>query len=141
MGLKKFFKKIGGWVKDKFHKGVNAVKKFGKIVKDKVVPIVKKGVNFINNTPIGGIVNSFTGGALDKANRILNYIPDGKVKDKLKDMVTKATDIKNNVVNEIDKRQDQAKDLISKGNNFIDKLKQATNATNPVIAPKPQQNM
>ena len=141
MGIKKFFKKIGGWVKDKFHKGVNVVKKFGKVVKEKVLPFVKKGVNFINNTPIGGIVNSFTGGALDKANRVLNYIPDGKVKDKLKEMVTKATDTQTKVVDEINKRQDQAKDLISKGNNLFDKLKQIPNATKPLIAPKPQQNM
>ena len=44
MGIKKFFKKVGGWVKDKFHKATHVV---GKVV-GKAVPVVKKVVNFVD---------------------------------------------------------------------------------------------
>ena len=116
MGLKKFFKKFGGWVKDKFHAAKNGVQKFAKVV----VPAVQKGVNFIDKTPIGGIVNSLTGGAFDKARRLINLIPGGKVKEKAEEYMNKAEDMRNKAVNEIDKRQDQARGL-------IDRAKQATN--------------
>lgn len=118
MGIKKFFKKVGGWFKDKFHAAKTGVQKFGKVVKEKVVPVIQKGVNFIDKTPIGGIVNAFTGGAFDKAKNLINLIPSGKVKEKAAEYVKKAEDMRNKVTNEIDKRQDQARD-------YIDRAKQA----------------
>ena len=136
MGLKRFFKKVGGWFKDKFHAAKTGVQKFGKVVKEKVVPVVQKGINFIDKTPIGGIVNSFTGGAFDKARRLINLIPGGKVKEKAEEYMNKAEDIRNKAVNEIDKRQDQARGLIDKGREVIDRAKQAANIITSA-APKP----
>ena len=127
MGIKKFFKKVGGWFKDKFHAAKTGVQKFAKVVKEKVVPVVQKGVNFIGNTPIGGIINGFTGGAFDKARKLINLIPGGKVKEKAEEYVNKAEDARNKVVNEIDKRQDQARDLIDKGRGIMDRLKEGMN--------------
>ena len=46
MGLKKFFKRAGAWVKDKFHKAKNVVTKFAK----PVVKIVKNGDNNESDT-------------------------------------------------------------------------------------------
>ena len=134
MGLKKFFKKIGGWVKDKFHKATHAV---GKVV-GKAVPVVKKVVNFVDKTPIGGIVNSFTGGLFDKAKKVINLIPDGKVKDTLNNYTNKAEEFKNKAVDEINKRQDQARGLIDKGRDLIDRGKQAASI---ITAPAPKPNM
>lgn len=127
MGIKKFFKKVGGWFKDKFHAAKTGVQKFGKIVKDKVVPVIQKGVNFIDKTPIGGIVNTFTGGAFDKARRLINLIPGGKVKEKAEEYVNKAEDVRKRAVDEIDKRQDQARDVIDRGRGVLDKFKQGMN--------------
>lgn len=123
MGIKHFFKKAGGWIKDKFHAAKTGVQKFAKVVKDKVVPIVQKGVNFIDKTPIGAIVNTATGGAFDKARQLINLIPSGNVKEKATEYMNKAEDVRNKVVNEIDKRQDQARGL-------IDRAKQAANILN-----------
>ena len=39
MGIKKFFKRVGGWFKDKFHAAKTGVQKFAKVVKDKVIPV------------------------------------------------------------------------------------------------------
>ena len=58
MGLKKFFKKAGAWVKDKFHKAKNVVTKFAK----PVVKVVKKVTDFIGKTPIAPILDRVTGG-------------------------------------------------------------------------------
>ena len=131
MGIKKFFKKMGGWFKDKFHAAKTGVQKFGKVVKEKVVPVIQKGVNFIDKTPISNIINAFTGGAFDKAKNLINLIPSGKVKEKAAEYVKKAEDMRNKVTNEIDKRQDQARD-------YIDRAKQATNI---ITSPAPKPNM
>jgi hypothetical protein len=129
MGIKKFFKRIGGWFKDKFHAAKTGVKKFAKVVKEKVVPVIQKGVNFIDKTPISNIINAFTGGAFDKAKNLINLIPGGAVKEKAAEYVKKAEDMRNKMTNEIDKRQDQARD-------YIDRAKQATNIITSA-APKP----
>ncbi len=138
MGIKKFFKRVGGWFKDKFHAAKTGVQKFAKVVKDKVIPVVQKGVNFIDKTPIGGIINTFTGGAFDKARRLINLIPGGKVKEKAEEYMNKAEDVRNKVVNEIDKRQDQARGLIDKGRDVVDRVKQAANI---ITSPAPKLNM
>ena len=115
MGIKNFFKKVGGWVKDKFHKVKNGVTKFVKVV----APVVKKGVDFIDKTPIAPIINGVTGGLFDKAKKLINILPDGTVKDKLNEYSDKAERFKDRAVDEIDKRQNQARDLIDKGRNAI----------------------
>ena len=123
MGIRSFFKKAGGWMKDKFHKAKNGVVKFAKAA----APVVKKAVNFIDKTPISNIINSFTGGAFDTAKKVINLIPDGKVKDTVNNFTNKAEELKNRAVNEIDKRQDQAREMINKGRDVIDKGKQILN--------------
>ena len=115
MGIKNFFKKVGGWVKDKFHKVKNGVTKFAKVV----APVIKKGVDFIDKTPIAPIINGVTGGLFNKAKDLINVLPDGSVKDKLNEYRNKAEGFKNRVVDEVDKRQNQARDIIDKGRNAI----------------------
>ena len=115
MGIKSFFKKVGGWVKDKFHKVKNGVTKFAKVV----APVVKKGIDFIDKTPIAPIINGVTGGLFNKAKDLINILPDGSVKDKLNEYRNKAEGFKNRVVDEVDKRQNQARDIIDKGRNAI----------------------
>ncbi len=87
MGIRKFFKKVGSgikkaasWTKDKFHKTVNVVKKFAK----PVMGVVDKVSGLLANVPgkiglIAGGVNAANG----VANKIMDQIPGGAVKDKL----------------------------------------------------------
>ena len=118
MGIRSFFKKAGGWMKDKFHKVKNGVVKFAKAA----APVVKKAVNFIDKTPISNIINSFTGGAFDAAKKVINLIPDGKVKDTVNNFTNKAEELKNRAVDEIDKRQNQAREVIDKGRGIIENI-------------------
>ena len=121
MGIRSFFKRAGNWVKDKFHAVKNGVTKFAKAA----APIIKKGVNFIDKTPISGVINTFTGGAFDKAKKLIDLLPDGSVKDKINEYKNKAEDMRNRVVDEVDKRQNQARGLIDKGREIIDKGQKA----------------
>ena len=61
MGIKRFFKKAGAWIKDKFHKAKNVVTKFAK----PVVKVVKNVADFIGKTPLAPIINTATGGAFN----------------------------------------------------------------------------
>ena len=54
MGLKKFFKKAGDWVKDKFHKAKNVVTKFAKPVPGRNAAIVA-GIDTMELAKITGI--------------------------------------------------------------------------------------
>ena len=121
MGIKKWFKRTGGWFKDKFHAAKTGVQKFAKVVKENVVPAVQKGMNFIDKTPLSGVINAYTGGAFDKARRLINLIPNGNVKDKMNAYVNKGEEFKNNMNSELDKRQNQARDLMHKGVELYDK--------------------
>ena len=116
MGIKSFFKRTGNWLKDKFHTIKNGVTKFAKVA----APVIKKGVDFIDKTPIAPMVNAYTGGLFDKAKKLIDFLPDGAVKDKLNAYSGKAEEMRNRVVDEIDKRQNQAKDMIDKGRNVMD---------------------
>ena len=116
MGIKSFFKRTGNWLKDKFHTIKNGVTKFAKVA----APVIKKGVDFIDKTPIAPIVNAYTGGLFDKAKKLIDILPDGTVKDKLNNYTDKAEEMRNRAVDEIDKRQYQARDMIDKGRNAID---------------------
>ena len=115
MGIKSFFKRTGNWLKDKFHTIKNGVTKFAKVA----APVIKKGVDFIDKTPIAPMVNAYTGGLFDKAKKLIDFLPDGAVKDKLNAYSGKAEEMRNRVVDEIDKRQNQAKDMIDKGRNVM----------------------
>ena len=115
MGIKSFFKRTGNWLKDKFHTIKNGVTKFAKVA----APVIKKGVDFIDKTPIAPIVNAYTGGLFDKAKKLIDVLPDGAVKDKLNAYSGKAEEMRNRVVDEIDKRQNQARDMIDKGRNVM----------------------
>ena len=144
MGIRKFFKKVGGWVKDKFHAVKNGVTKFAQ----KAAPVVKKVVNFVDKTPIGAIANSFTGGMFSKAKDLINMLPEGKVKDTVSNFTNKAEQFKDKAINEIDKRQEQARGLIDKGRNALDKGKaiydkgrELVNEGQKVIANVPKMNM
>ena len=119
MGLRKFFKKAGGWIKDKFHKVKNGVVKFAKAA----APVAKKVVNFIDKTPLSGVINTATGGLFEGAKKVINMLPDGKVKEAATNFTNKAEAVKNNVNSELDKRQEQAKGLIDRGREALDKGK------------------
>ena len=121
MGIKKFFKKVGGWVKDKFHKAKNVVKKFAK----PVVKVAKKVVNFIDKTPLAPIVNKFTGGIFDTAKKVINLIPDGEVKNNAQKFTQQAEQIKDAAVSKVEQVQGKAQGLIDKGRDLFDRGKQA----------------
>ena len=112
MGIKKFFKGVGNWVKDKFHKAKNVVTKYAK----PVVKVAKKVVNFIDKTPIAPVINSFTGGLFDKGRRLLNLLPDGKVKENAQKFTDKAEEAVKHGTNKIDEYQGRARGMVDKLN-------------------------
>lgn len=116
MGLKRFFKKAGAWVKDKFHKAKNVVTKFAK----PVVKVVKKVTDFIGKTPLAPIINGATGGVFNVVHGLTKLIPDGKVKDNVQNFTKKAEQMRDTAVNKV-------ADVQSKANAVIDKGKQAMN--------------
>ena len=116
MGLKRFFKKAGAWVKDKFHKAKNVVTKFAK----PVVKVVKKVTDFIGKTPLAPIINGATGGVFNVVHGLTKLIPDGKVKDNVQNFTKKAEQMRDTAVNKV-------ADVQSKTNAVIDKGKQAMN--------------
>lgn len=116
MGLKRFFKKAGAWVKDKFHKAKNVVTKFAK----PVVKVVKKVTDFIGKTPLAPIINGATGGVFNVVHGLTKLIPDGKVKDNVQNFTKKAEQIRDTAVNKV-------ADVQGKANAVIDKGKQAMN--------------
>ena len=116
MGLKRFFKKAGAWVKDKFHKAKNVVTKFAK----PVVRVVKKVTDFIGKTPLAPIINGATGGVFNVVHGLTKLIPDGKVKDNVQNFTKKAEQMRDTAVNKV-------ADVQSKANAVIDKGKQAMN--------------
>ena len=111
MGIKSFFKKAGAWVKDKFHKAKNVVSKFVK----PVVKVAKKVVNFVDKTPIGGILSKVSGGIYDAAKKVINLIPDGDVKNNVQNFADKAQAATSQVIDKAVHIQDKAKDIIDRG--------------------------
>ncbi len=95
MGIKKFFKKVGSgiqraasWTKDKFHKTVNVVKKFGK----PVLNVANKISGVLSMVPgtVGAVATAVNAGT-GIANSVLDQLPSGKVKSKVTNVVNKAT--------------------------------------------------
>ena len=121
MGIKKFFKKVGGWVKDKFHKAKNVVTKFAK----PVVKVAKKVVNFIDKTPLAPIINGFTGGLFDKGRKLLNLLPDGDVKKKAEEFTNKAEEAVKHGTDKVNEYQDKARGLIDRGRGVLGKIDEA----------------
>ena len=111
MGIIKFFKKIGGWVRDKYHKAKNVVSKFV----SPVVKVVKKATDWIDKTPIGPILSKATGGIYDAAKKVIGYLPDGTVKDNASKFADKAKETAGHVINKVEQVQDKAKDIIDRG--------------------------
>ena len=121
MGLKKFFKKAGAWVKDKFHKAKNVVTKFAK----PVVRIVKKATDFIGKTPIAPILDKVTGGLYGTAKKVIDLIPDGAVKDNANKFADQAKRTADQAVNKVDEYQNKAKQVIDKGKQAAEIIKQS----------------
>ncbi len=115
MGVKKFFKKIGSgikkaasWTKDKFHKTVNVVKKFGK----PVLNVANKISGMLSMVPgevgmVASAVNAGTG----IANSVLDQLPSGKVKNKITNVVNKASNKANDGVSKAQQYAEKAADL------------------------------
>lgn len=116
MGLKKFFKKAGGWIKDKFHKAKNVVTKFAK----PVVKVVKKVTDFIGKTPIAPILDRVTGGIYGTIKKGIDLIPDGTVKDNVNKFADQAKKIADNTSSKIGDMQDKANQVIDKGKQWVD---------------------
>ena len=119
MGLKRFFKKAGGWIRDKFHKAKEVVKKFAK----PVVRVVKNVTDFIGKTPLAPIINTATGGAFNVVHGLTKLIPDGAVKNKVENFTKKAEQVR-------DQASSKVQDLQDKANTVIDKGKQAISIIN-----------
>ena len=111
MGIKSFFKKVGGWVKDKFHKAKNVVSKFVK----PVAKVAKKVVNFVDKTPIGPILSKVSGGIYDTVKKVVNILPDGEVKKNVQNFTDKAQAATGQVIDKAVHIQDKAKDIIDRG--------------------------
>ena len=111
MGIKSFFKKVGGWVKDKFHKAKNIVAKFAK----PVIKVAKKVVNFVDKTPIGPILSKVSGGIFDTAKKVINLLPDGEVKNNVQNFADKAKETAGSAISRVDRIQEKAKDWIDRG--------------------------
>ena len=121
MGIKKFFKKVGGWVKDKFHKVKNVVSKFAK----PVIKVAKKVVNFDDKTPLGPILSKVSGGIFDGVKKVINILPDGEVKNNVQNFANKAESTAGQVINKVENAQNKAQGLINKGRDLFDRGKQA----------------
>ena len=120
MGIKKFFKKVGGWVKDKFHKGVKLVSKFAK----PVIKVAKKVVNFVDKTPLGPVLSKVSGGIFDTAKKVINLLPDGEVKKNAQNFANKAESTAGQVVSKVENVQNKARDIIDRGKQASEIFKQ-----------------
>jgi hypothetical protein len=116
MGIKKFFQKAGNWVRDKFHKAKNIVKKFTK----PVIKVVKKVTDVIDKTPLAPILNKVTGGIYGLAKKGIDLIPDGDVKDNATKFAEQAKKLADTGTSKVAEYQDKAKTIIDKGKQWID---------------------
>ena len=127
MGLKRFFKKVGGWVKDKFHKVKNVVTKFAK----PVINVAKKVTDFIGKTPLAPILNTVTGGIYGTVKKGLDLIPDGAVKDNVNKFADEAKARADGAIGRVDQMQhtintnvDRGKDALNHMGEFAQFVKQ-----------------
>ena len=115
MGIKKFFKKAGAWIKDKFHKAKNVVTKFAK----PVVKVVKKVTDFIGQTPIAPILNKVTGGIYGMVKKGIDLIPDGTVKENVNKFADQAKRVSDTAIGKVDEYQTKANQVIDKGKQWV----------------------
>ena len=123
MGIKKFFKKAGAWVKDKFHKVKNVVVKYGK----PVVKIVKNVTDWVDKTPLKGILNNATGGLYSMGKGIVDLIPTGDVKDNANRWLDDTKKKADNISEKVGHYQDEARRVIDKGRDYYRRGEQAYN--------------
>lgn len=129
MGLKRFFKKVGGWVRDKFHKVKNVVTKFAK----PVVSVVKKAVDFVGKTPLAPIINTATGGAFNVVKKISDFIPDGAVKDNVNKFTNRAEQIRDRVVDRVDTAQNRINSAVDRGRQIGGVIRQNIPSVKPIM--------
>ena len=134
MGILNFFKKAGGWIKDKFHKAKNVVKKFAK----PVIKVAKGVVNFIDKTPIAPILSKVSGGLFDTAKKVINLLPDGEVKKNVENFAHKAESTAGQVIDKVGNLQDKAKDMIDRGRKISDVIKGGGSKVLNGIRPHPK---
>lgn len=129
MGLKRFFKKVGSWVKDKFHKVKNVVTKFAK----PVVSVVKKAVDFVGKTPLAPIINTATGGAFNIVRKVADFIPDGAVKDNVQKFTNRAEQIRDRVVDKVDTAQNRINTAVDRGRQIGGVIRQNIPSVKPIM--------
>lgn len=81
MGIKDFFKKVGGKIKDGLKAGYS-------FVKEKVVPvagrIARAGLNILQNLPGKiGAIGKIGGAVIDTVKNVAGQIPNDKIRDKV----------------------------------------------------------
>jgi hypothetical protein len=122
MGLKKFFKKAGGWIKDKFHKAKNFVVKYGK----PILQGAKKFADFIDKTPLKGVIDNATGGLWSIGKGIADVlIPDGEVKNNTNKWLDDQKRKMDEVSEKIGHYQDEARKVVDKGRDYYRRGEQA----------------
>jgi hypothetical protein len=117
MGIIDFFKKAGGWVKDKFHKVVNAVGTGYKFLQ----PIVSKGLSLAQMVP--GKIGMLAGagrGILDAAGGVINALPSGGIKDKLSNLAQRGNDFIDKTQGKSQQLWNQVQDKIDTGQRIYD---------------------
>ena len=123
MGIKKFFKKAGAWIKDKFHKAKNVVVKYGK----PIVKLVKNVTDWVDKTPLKGILNNATGGLYSMGKGIVDLIPTGDVKDNANRWLDDTKKKADNISEKVGHYQDEARKVIDKGRDYYRRGEQAYN--------------
>ena len=115
MGIFKFFDRF----KDTFHrvKGRigNTMGKFINKYAGPVVNIVKKATGFIDKTPLGPILSKMTGGIYDTAKKVINFLPDGTVKDNASKFADKAKETAGSAISRVERIQEKAKEWVDRG--------------------------
>ena len=134
MGILNFFKKAGGWIKDKFHKAKNFVGKFAK----HVIKVAKKVVNFVDKTPIAPIPSKVSGGLFDTAKKVINLLPDGEVKKNVENFTNKAESTAGKVIDKVGNLQDKAKDMIDRGQKISDVISGGGSKIKSLFTPHPK---
>ena len=129
MGLKKFFKKAGAWVKDKFHKVKNVVTKFAK----PVIGVAKKVTDFIGKTPIAPILNTVTGGIYNTVKKGLDLIPDGAVKENINKFTDQAKKIADQGISKVSDVQGKINSTVDRGKQLAGLMSGAVKAAVPQV--------
>ena len=135
MGIGSFFKNIGSSIKTGFQRGVpkviSTLKNVGNLGLRGVSFIGKHSkpiLNILKNVPgtIGDVSNLLDKG-ISKVNEYVDMLPQGTVKDKLKELSGSASGIKDNIKNKL---EDTSKAVINKSQPWIESASNITNRLN-----------